>query len=122
MARASVSYVCQQCGSAFPKWAGKCDDCGSWNAIVEECIDAPTGPGKRSVGRQIPLEPLQSALATAPLPRIQSDISEFDRVAGGGLGPGEHAQAGAGGEAVEVADIAGRIALRCQRRAALDGG
>ena len=88
MARASVSYVCQQCGSAFSKWTGKCDDCGAWNTLVEEQKDAPAGSGKRAVGRQITLEPLQSAEATAPLLRMQSDISEFDRVAGGGLVPG----------------------------------
>ena len=88
MARALVSYVCQQCGSAFPKWAGKCDDCGVWNTLVEERNDAPTGPGKRTVGRQVMLESLQSVQATAPLPRMRSDISEFDRVAGGGLVPG----------------------------------
>ena len=88
MARSSVSYVCQQCGSAFPKWAGRCDDCGAWNTLVEERKDAPAGPGKRSHGRQITLEPLQSASTAKPLPRMQSDISEFDRVAGGGLVPG----------------------------------
>jgi DNA repair protein RadA/Sms len=88
MARSSVSYVCQQCGLAFPKWAGRCDDCGAWNTLVEERKDAPAGPGKRSHGRQITLEPLQSAITAKPLPRMQSDISEFDRVAGGGLVPG----------------------------------
>ena len=88
MARAAVSYVCQQCGAAFPKWAGKCDDCGAWNTLVEERKDTPSGPGKRTTGRQIALEPLQNAQAAAPLPRMQSDISEFDRVAGSGLVPG----------------------------------
>mgnify|MGYP001426863030 CR=1 FL=1 len=88
MARASVSYVCQQCGSEFSKWAGKCDDCGAWNTLVEERKDAQAGPGKRAVGWQITLEPIQSAQATATLPRMQSYISEFDRVAGGGLVPG----------------------------------
>ena len=88
MARVSVSYICQQCGSAFPKWAGKCDDCGAWNTLVEERKDAPAGPSKRAVGRRIALEPLQSAKTIALLPRMQSDISEFDRVAGGGLVPG----------------------------------
>ena len=70
MARSSVSYVCQQCGSAFPKWAGKCDDCGAWNTLVEERKDAPAGPGKRAHGRQITLEPLQSASTAKPLPRM----------------------------------------------------
>ena len=88
MARATSSYVCQQCGAAFPKWAGKCDDCGEWNTLVEEHKDVPIGPGKRAIGRQIALEPLQSAQAATPSPRMKSDISEFDRVAGGGLVPG----------------------------------
>ena len=88
MARASVSYICQQCGSAFPKWAGKCDDCGAWNTLVEERKDVPAGPSKRAVGRRVALEPLQGAKTAALLPRMQSDISEFDRVAGGGLVPG----------------------------------
>ena len=88
MARASVTYVCQQCGSAFSKWAGKCDDCGAWNTLAEERKDAPAGHGKRTVGRQITLEPLQSEQSTATLLRMQSNISEFDRVAGGGLVPG----------------------------------
>ena len=88
MARVSVSYICQQCGSTFPKWAGKCDDCGAWNTLVEERKDATAGPSKQAVGRRVALEPLQSAKAAALLPRMQSDISEFDRVAGGGLVPG----------------------------------
>ena len=82
MARVSVSYICQQCGSTFPKWAGKCDDCGAWNTLVEERKDATAGPSKQAVGRRVALEPLQSAKAAALLPRMQSDISEFDRVAG----------------------------------------
>ena len=88
MARVSVSYICQQCGSGFPKWAGKCDDCGAWNTLVEERKDVPAGPSKRAVGRRVALEPLQGAKTAALLPRMQSDISEFDRVAGGGVGPG----------------------------------
>ena len=29
-------FVCQNCGSVYPKWQGKCDSCGEWNTIVEE--------------------------------------------------------------------------------------
>ena len=65
MARVSVSYICQQCGSTFPKWAGKCDDCGAWNTLVEERKDATAGPSKQAFGRRVALEPLQSAKAAA---------------------------------------------------------
>ena len=88
MARNSLSFVCQQCGAVSPKWAGKCDDCGAWNTLVEERKEAPSGPGKRVTGRRIALEALNLDNRPEPPPRMQSGISEFDRVAGGGLVPG----------------------------------
>jgi len=88
MARNSVSFICQQCGAVSPKWAGKCDDCGAWNTLVEERKEAPSGPGKHVTGRRIVLEALNLDNRPEPPPRMQSGISEFDRVAGGGLVPG----------------------------------
>ncbi len=88
MPRSSVNYVCQQCGSAFPKWAGKCDDCSAWNTLVEERKETLSGPGKRGNGQRIILETLRGTSTALPLVRMQSNISEFDRVAGGGLVPG----------------------------------
>ena len=88
MARNSLSFVCQQCGAVSPKWAGKCDDCGAWNTLVEERKEAPSGPGKRAAGRRIALEALNPDNRPEPPPRMQSGISEFDRVSGGGLVPG----------------------------------
>ena len=88
MARNSLSFVCQKCGAVSPKWAGKCDDCGAWNTLVEERKEAPSGSGKRVTGRRIDLEALNLDNRPKPPPRMQSGISEFDRVSGGGLVPG----------------------------------
>ena len=88
MARSTISFVCQQCGAIAPKWAGKCDDCGAWNTLVEERKEAPSGPGKRVTGRRIQLESLSLDNSSEPPPRMRSGISEFDRVSGGGLVPG----------------------------------
>ena len=88
MARSAITYACQQCGANFLKWAGKCDDCGAWNTLVEERKEAPSGPGKRVAGRRITLEPLHIINKSDPPPRMRSGISEFDRVSGGGLVPG----------------------------------
>ena len=85
MARSAVTYVCQQCGSRFSKWAGKCEDCGAWNTLVEERNDAPLSPRKRLAGHRITFEQLQIDSRTAAPHRMQSGISEFDRVSGGGL-------------------------------------
>jgi DNA repair protein RadA/Sms len=88
MARSAVTYVCQQCGARSLKWAGKCEDCGAWNTLVEERKEAPSGSGNWLAGRRITFEQLQIDSRAAPPPRMRSGISEFDRVSGGGLVPG----------------------------------
>jgi len=88
MARAESRYVCQSCGAVHPKWAGKCDDCGAWNTLVEEAarVSAPKGLGGGKGGRPLQFVGLHGdAQATA---RRASAIAEFDRVCGGGLVPG----------------------------------
>ncbi len=88
MAKSSTSYVCQSCGATHAKWAGKCEDCGGWNTIVEEGIAPPLGSGasRRVKGRKISLEDLKTE--DAPPKRRPTGIAEFDRVTGGGLVPG----------------------------------
>ena len=88
MARAQASFVCQSCGVAAGKWAGKCESCGGWNTIVEEAAVIPIGAGaaKRAKGRPFALEDLKSTDELPP--RRSTGIGEFDRVCGGGLVPG----------------------------------
>lgn len=92
MAKSSSHYVCQTCGASFPKWGGKCEACGAWNALVEEAV--ASGPPKglsdgskhKAKGRAISFVPLKGE--KRHLPRHLSGIGEFDRVVGGGLVPG----------------------------------
>src|SRR4029079_13247590 len=85
MARRDVSFICQNCGTTYGRWQGKCDGCGEWNTISEESAGiAPAGPGKAPrKGRAFALEPLSGANHEAP--RLASGIAEFDRVTGGGF-------------------------------------
>ena len=64
----SVTYVCQQCGARFPKWAGKCEDCGAWNTLVEERKEIPSGPGKRVAGHRINLKNCKLTAGQPPYP------------------------------------------------------
>ena len=40
MAKLKTIYVCTACGFEHPKMQGKCNNCGEWNTLVEDVIDA----------------------------------------------------------------------------------
>jgi DNA repair protein RadA/Sms len=95
MAKTTTHYVCQNCGSASSKWAGKCEDCGNWNSLVEETIasgppkslgDSRGNKGGKPRAGNIAFVPLKGA--EEQVARRLSGIGEFDRVVGGGLVPG----------------------------------
>jgi len=112
MARTAARYVCQNCGSVAGKWAGRCDDCGEWNSIVEEqareAVPKGLGGGK---GSRIAFVGL-SGSETRP-DRLISGIGEFDRVAGGGLVPGSAVLIGGDpgiGKSTLLLQVVGRMA------------
>jgi DNA repair protein RadA/Sms len=86
--RNAHAFICQSCGTAHPKWAGQCSDCGSWNTLAEEQAAPPVGASARgrSKGRPFALEGL--AHTSAEPARRMTGVAEFDRVTGGGLVPG----------------------------------
>ncbi|TMJ38296.1 MAG: DNA repair protein RadA [Alphaproteobacteria bacterium] len=89
MAKATSQFVCQSCGAVSSKWAGRCDNCGEWNTIVEEALAAPISGAKGASlpkGRASRLVGLRGD--TAAPHRIETGIAELDRVAGGGFVPG----------------------------------
>src|ERR1700758_4188870 len=81
MAARAQNFICQNCGAAFARWAGKCEACGEWNTLVEEGAEGPRRPLRK--GRPFVIEPLKGQTLDAP--RLASGIAEFDRVTGGGL-------------------------------------
>ncbi|MEM6461967.1 MAG: DNA repair protein RadA [Pseudomonadota bacterium] len=86
MARTKTQFVCQTCGSVHARWAGKCDECGAWNSIVE--VNAAggigSGPGRpRPKGKPVALTTLAGVAEDTP--RITTGIAELDRVTGGGF-------------------------------------
>jgi len=86
MAKQRAQYVCQSCGNVTGQWAGRCESCGEWNSIVEEKANSGVGSGPKSAvaaGRPIELVPLSGSIEEAE--RIQTKISELDRVLGGGF-------------------------------------
>ena len=82
----SVIYKCSSCGYSQPRWLGRCPDCGEWNSLEECIIDknavSPAGQGS-IVAEKIKPVPL-NAVQTIESSRLITNISEFDRVLGGG--------------------------------------
>jgi DNA repair protein RadA/Sms len=87
-------YLCQQCGTPSPKWAGQCPSCGAWNSLVET-LEAPrqrsrasrAAGGAVSVAAAAAVRPIGS-VSSAEAARLRSGIGEVDRVLGGGFVPG----------------------------------
>ncbi len=86
MAKSPTHYVCQACGSCFPKWSGKCEGCHSWNSLVEEATVDSFKKKTTAKAQKIEFSSLEGI--SPPLPRLLTGIEEFDRVCGGGLVPG----------------------------------
>ncbi|WP_102957895.1 DNA repair protein RadA [Mangrovicella endophytica] len=87
MAKTKTTFICQNCGSVYSRWQGKCDACGEWNTIVEENTSGGIGGGPQRgaarKGRPAALLPLSGEIEEAP--RIVSGIGELDRATGGGI-------------------------------------
>jgi DNA repair protein RadA/Sms len=81
MAARVQNFVCQSCGAASARWAGRCDACGGWNTLVEEGAATATRGSRK--GRLFVIESLKGQTLEAP--RLASGVAEFDRVTGGGL-------------------------------------
>ena len=77
-------FICQNCGTASPKWQGQCPDCGEWNTLASEMLGTASRTGPRPGTRQIAPSSL-AALALTDEPRTSCGSGELDRVLGGGL-------------------------------------
>ncbi len=88
MAKSGVQFVCAECGSVFPKWAGRCEVCDAWNSLEEQPVArAVPGGAKSKPGRRGQIEFVGLQGTAPPPPRVPTAIAEFDRVLGGGLVP-----------------------------------
>ncbi len=90
MAKTRSVYICQSCAYESMQWMGQCVECGEWNTLVETVIEkkSSVGIGVKARGRAI--KPLKLAdIKKKDTKRISSNISEFDRVLGGGFVPGQ---------------------------------
>ena len=86
---ARPAFVCDACGHQPPKWLGRCPECGEWGSVIESTVSSPLGAG-RVVSSRMPAEPARpiATISAAPAKAVPTNVSELDRVLGGGLVPG----------------------------------
>lgn len=86
MAKEKTVYICQSCSAESAKWLGRCPSCGSWNTFVEEVVRTAVSsktilPTPRGLTKPVVLKEITSSQDR----RIDTRITELNRVLGGGL-------------------------------------
>ena len=90
MAKARSNFVCQNCGASYPKWTGKCENCGEWNTLVEQIVEtkgASAVARSHSCGKILKPQSMRSIAAEDSVKRLPTGIVDLDAVLGGGILP-----------------------------------
>ncbi|MFH1068950.1 MAG: DNA repair protein RadA [Candidatus Glassbacteria bacterium] len=95
MPRPRTVFECTSCAAAFPKWQGRCTNCGAWDSLVEKTIYPQAEVAARAMSHRIQPRDLNGPVPLAEVleggvevARIRSGIGELDGILGGGLVPG----------------------------------
>lgn len=80
----STVFVCSHCDAQFPKWSGRCAECGQWGTLVAQLKPAAASKTTAPAGRVQALH----EISREPLTRLASGMREVDRTLGGGFVPG----------------------------------
>jgi DNA repair protein RadA/Sms len=87
MSKTKTTFFCQNCGTQYAKWMGKCNACNEWNTIVEEVLQKEE---KRNWKQTATIKRVSKALNIDEITineedRLDTKNNEFNRVLGGGL-------------------------------------
>jgi DNA repair protein RadA/Sms len=90
MARTKTKFVCSNCAAVYPKWTGRCENCGEWNTLVEEIVTAGTSAVAKSSSSGAVLKPqtFQAIESEKLTTRYDTGFSDLNTVLGGGILPG----------------------------------
>lgn len=90
MVKAKTQFVCQNCGTNYTKWAGRCENCGEWNTLVEQIVETGKSIVAKAASGGSLLKPqtMRSIAADDKTTRLSTGIADLDTVLGGGIVPG----------------------------------
>ena len=90
MVKAKSRFICQNCGNSFAKWAGRCENCGEWNTLLEQV--APTEAEAKSAlakgavsGKKLQAVSINTIEPSDAGSRLHTGFADLDIVLGGGI-------------------------------------
>lgn len=90
MVKSKTQFTCQSCGAVYPKWAGKCENCGQWNSLVEQAVSSGKSAVAKSAssGHVLAPQTMRSITTEEATTRLRTGLGDLDAVLGGGILPG----------------------------------
>lgn len=90
MVKVKSKYVCQNCGTSYSKWAGRCENCGEWNTLLEQV--APTEAEAKSAlakgavsGKKLEAVSINTIEPSDSGSRLPTGFPDLDTVLGSGI-------------------------------------
>ncbi len=90
MTKAKTRFICQNCGTSFAKWAGRCENCGEWNTLLEQAapsdaeVKGALAKGAVS-GKKLSAVSINSIEPSDAGSRLDTGFPDFNTVLGGGV-------------------------------------
>ena len=87
MAKSKTNYICQNCGTSYGKWVGRCENCGEWNSLIEQMIDigkSAVSKGSES-GKPLSVQSMHKLSTEEGTKRYDTGLAELNAVLGGGI-------------------------------------
>ena len=85
-----TKFVCQNCGTTYTKWTGKCSNCEEWNTLVEQIVESET-EAKQAIkkaeksGKVLDYKNIKTIEPSDIKERLKTGFSDLDVVLGGGI-------------------------------------
>lgn len=84
-------FICNNCGSSFAKWAGRCENCGTWNSLVEQVVDDSETKAKSAIargqvsGKALKVDGIKNLEPSDAKARLKTEFPDLNTVLGGGI-------------------------------------
>jgi DNA repair protein RadA/Sms len=81
MSKSTNLFTCANCDAQYPKWQGRCNECGQWGTITQ----AETTTNNQPIVAPATIVNLAEISSDDGFTRLKTNVEEIDRVFGGGI-------------------------------------